>query len=1721
MSVYCAIVNAVEADYFEVISFDDVTLRNSIRAWAQLELMPRLFSSGALLTKTGNQVITGENLTWETEEYDIGGWFDFGTSDVLIVVPSGVELIRLSTNLETGGTSFDFQADILDGAGSGQYGLPRHDQQTARSEAINMISAPIAVSAADDFKVFADSAGGSPAVQANGYSWFSVERLANNLKYALVRRSSNQDIPVSEFTIINWDVEVVDTGGWHDLVSNTSRLTVPSGIARIRLIANYKTVSTESGETILTFQKNGMDFDGMGMGDTEGGGDDAVNAASAIIDVVEGDYFEVSIRTNSASQLGSQTQSWFSIEEVTEALGYAVETNIAQIVVPDLASLSIATEINTSLVLFKGLFALIRKDGNQVIAAAAGDTILTWETEISDLQDIHSTTVNDTRFTIPEEWNGRYVRLSWNIHKTSDGALAFKTYGIKNGSGFPGAGEMVSDTQSSDEMSVYSAIVNVIEGDYFEVVSTDDATIQNVDDTWAQLELITEPFNGALVSKTSTQVITTATVLTWQTENYDLDSWFGVDDKLFTVPSGVELIRLTTNIETGGTSFELQIDIVDGAGAGQYGLPRIDVETSTFPFTEIVNATSAPIAVSATDDFKVIGDGRGGSPTANNNSFTWFSVEKLRVDLKYALVRKSINQTLTAEQWTIVDWDAEVVDTHDWHDLDIAPSRLTVPEGITRVRLVANYVTVSIESSQTILRFQKNGIDFEGMGRGDTESDGSDAANIKSALIDVVEGDYFELEIWRSTTNAEIGSETESWFSIEEVTTLHILGLATEINTALAVLKHGFFALVRQDSTQVIAPAAGDTTITWETEITDIVGIHSTVSNDTRFTIPSAWNGKYVRLSYSVQKQSSGTAGFIVYGIKSGAVFQGAPRQVSESVSADDASAYSAIVQVSTGDYFEVKSTDDVTIENDDLVWAQLELMPDTFNGALVTKSSTQVVSGATIMVWQTEEYDLDGWFNILDDDKLIVVPSGVSLIRLSTNLNTDGTADQFFLEILDGLGAGAHGLPKIDVESSFIEALNAVSAPIAVSAADDFKVSATSGGTPTVQNDGFTWFQVEKLPSNLKYALVNRSSTQQFLPSSDWTTIQWDESVVDTSGWHSTSVNNSRMTVPAGITQVRLVGNFRPQADENGQLVVRFRKNDALFEGSGRQDSSTISVDHVNAASAIIDCIDGDYFEMEIWHNGGLAHVVDNDDVWFSIEEITPSIGVAAEINSVFGLAIRIHIGVATETDTVQIVIPFLGFGRAFEQPAIEANTAFGISADIFALVRQDSNQIIAPAAGDTIITWETEISDVGNIHSSGANTRFTVPSAWNNRYVRLSFSISDDNNPNDGSYVYGTKNGAAFQGAPAQGTESLILTDDICAIGAPVQVITGDYFEIVSTDDVDLVNEDRCWAQLEVLPEPFNGALVSKNTPQSLGSSGEDITWEVEDYDLDGWFGTNTTDFTVPSGVSLIRLTAQINGDPVGRNWFLQMRTGAGGLLHGLPNLSTERFNSETSSNGVSAPMAVSASDTFKCFGASFGNNDALDNGYTWFAVEVLPSNLRYAIVKRSDEFNIVSGAWRTIPWNDEEVDIGGWHDNSVDSSRLTVIAGVSRVRLTGNFIPGSGNPGQATNLRFTKNGVEFDGMPQSDCYTIGTENQNNASAIIDVVEGDYFEYEVWSDQSNRVDTPEGIWFSIEEVERDIAIVTETDTAQVVLPFRGVFATLGLASETDTAFVVVPDQV
>src|SRR5690606_36744006 len=136
------------------------------------------------------------------------------------------------------------------------------------------------------------------------------------------------------------------------------------------------------------------------------------------------------------------------------------------------------------------------------------------------------------------------------------------------------------------------------------------------------------------------------------------------------------------------------------------------------------------------------------------------------------LLRRSTNfNVATTGVYVAVPWQSAGYDSDAFWDAG-QPSRLTIPAGVTKVRIVGNIEWQTSPTSQ-LVEVRKNGNSVPGGGavivRGDSGYS-NQMRNLSSAVLPVSAGDWFELAVYVSTAGELRGLE-RTWLAIEVVET--------------------------------------------------------------------------------------------------------------------------------------------------------------------------------------------------------------------------------------------------------------------------------------------------------------------------------------------------------------------------------------------------------------------------------------------------------------------------------------------------------------------------------------------------------------------------------------------------------------------------------------------------------------------------------------------------------------------------------------------------------------------------------------------------------------------------------------------------------------------------------------------------------------------------------------------------------------------------------------
>jgi hypothetical protein len=188
-----------------------------------------------------------------------------------------------------------------------------------------------------------------------------------------------------------------------------------------------------------------------------------------------------------------------------------------------------------------------------------------------------------------------------------------------------------------------------------------------------------------------------------------------------------------------------------------------------------------------------------------------------------------------------------------------------------------------------------------------------------------------------------------------------------------------------------------------------------------------------------------------------------------------------------------------------------------------------------------------------------------------------------------------------------------------------DAGVVKVQNSTPSVTVAGLLWFDADavgtypsdpNLPVGGVFASTSVITSGTTVPDSTIVTIPWNVSLFDNGGWFS-HADSSRLTVPSGVTHVRLSAAARFDANATGRRQVFIYRNGStasLVPASGIGNSAgrwgEAIVQPVSAASTdtitqietpILTVSGGDYFQVGVFHTSGGPLTVESGSAYFS----------------------------------------------------------------------------------------------------------------------------------------------------------------------------------------------------------------------------------------------------------------------------------------------------------------------------------------------------------------------------------------------------------------------------------------------------------------------------------------------------------------------------------------
>lgn len=172
-----------------------------------------------------------------------------------------------------------------------------------------------------------------------------------------------------------------------------------------------------------------------------------------------------------------------------------------------------------------------------------------------------------------------------------------------------------------------------------------------------------------------------------------------------------------------------------------------------------------------------------------------------------------------------------------------------------------------------------------------------------------------------------------------------------------------------------------------------------------------------------------------------------------------------------------------------------------------------------------------------------------------------------------------------------------------------DVDLTGAATGDVLTKDAGGDWVPVAPAGAAFRGALVTKSANQTAANYTTATAITWDTETggYDTDTIHDNVTNPSRLTVPSGVTKVRLSGQVDIAAFTiNTWVALVVRKN-----GSAAYVGAPIQIGEINAtfanvslSSAVLPVTGGtDYFELFLQTAADTSITVNASTSWFAME--------------------------------------------------------------------------------------------------------------------------------------------------------------------------------------------------------------------------------------------------------------------------------------------------------------------------------------------------------------------------------------------------------------------------------------------------------------------------------------------------------------------------------------
>ena len=286
-----------------------------------------------------------------------------------------------------------------------------------------------------------------------------------------------------------------------------------------------------------------------------------------------------------------------------------------------------------------------------------------------------------------------------------------------------------------------------------------------------------------------------------------------------------------------------------------------------------------------------------------------------------------------------------------------------------------------------------------------------------------------------------------------------------------------------------------------------------------------------------------------------------------------------------------------------------------TFSGARVYLAANETGLNYTttgfFTAWDTEDFDTDSFADLggSNPERLTIPTDGYyeAGVSLDTDAFTAGEISVFLVLYNSGGTAKAVADSALGISNGSIQVHTGA---LDCEAGDYFAVRIASSDSSITIKGGATesYFYVKASAARVSHRgclLVAPSNLTTNFSSGAAVPFTTGSEVYDTDGFHDESTNNTRITIPTGVSKVRLTATAYMQSVSASDIRFTIQKNGANdWQGQPWQSAYQTSC-YMSVASPVIEVSAGDYFEAYILTNGDSSTTYYAPRSHFSIEVI------------------------------------------------------------------------------------------------------------------------------------------------------------------------------------------------------------------------------------------------------------------------------------------------------------------------------------------------------------------------------------------------------------------------------------------------------------------------------------------------------------------------------------